>query len=148
MYLTLRGCESFRGHGSRRPRYARAPHHHLGWTGEAERAIEWGERVMRLSAFDPWAFAAFHSFILGHFLRGRYEAAAMAAYKAVQLNPAHSISSTLLAAAAKLGRIEQAKAAAARVLELQPAFRYSRQFSGVDCAPALAEALRDAGLPE
>jgi tetratricopeptide (TPR) repeat protein len=125
----------------------------LGWTGEAERAIEWGERAMRLSPFDPWAFAAFHSFILGHFLRGRYEAAAMAAYRAVQLNPAHSISYMLLAAPlAKLGRIEQAKAAAARVLELQPAFRYGRHFSGVDCAPALAaslaEALRDAGLPE
>ena len=48
--------------------------------------------------------------------------------------------------------LEEAKAAAARVLELQPAFRYSRQLAGVDCAPALAaslsEALRAAGLPE
>jgi len=52
----------------------------------------------------------------------------------------------------KLGRFEEAKAAAARVLELQPAFRYGRQFAGVDCAPALAaslsEALRATGLPE
>jgi len=45
-------------------------------------------------------------------------------------------------------------AAYARVVkvELHPAFRYSGQFSGVNCAPALAEALggalRDAGLPE
>jgi TolB-like protein/Tfp pilus assembly protein PilF len=125
----------------------------LGWTGEAERAIEWGERAMRLSPFDPWAFAAFHSFILGHFLSGRYEEAAAAAYKAVQLNPAHSISYMLLAAPlVKLGRTEQARAAAARVLQLQPAFRYSQHFSGVDCAPALAaslaEALREAGLPQ
>jgi hypothetical protein len=41
---------------------------------------------------------------------------------------------------------------AERVLELLPAFRYSRQFSGVDCAPtptaSLGEALRAAGLPE
>ncbi|RWG49589.1 MAG: hypothetical protein EOQ64_28205 [Mesorhizobium sp.] len=41
---------------------------------------------------------------------------------------------------------------AARVIELQPAFRYSRQFAGVNCAPALAEALasalRTAGLPD
>ncbi len=125
----------------------------LGWAGEAERAIEWGERAMRLSPFDPWAFAAFHSFILGHFHRGRYEEAATVAYKAVQSNPAHSISYMLLAASlAKLGRIEQAKAAAAKVLQLQPAFRYARHFSGVDCAPELAaslgEALRDTGLPE
>ena len=125
----------------------------LAWTGEAERAIEWGERAMRLSPFDPWAFAAFHSLILGHFHRGRYEEAANAAHKAVQSNPGHSISHMLLAAPlAKLGRLEEAKAAAARVLELQPAFRYSRQFSGVACAPALAtslsEALRVTGLPE
>jgi TolB-like protein/Tfp pilus assembly protein PilF len=125
----------------------------LAWNGEAERAIEWGERAMRLSPFDPWAFAAFHSLTLGHFHCGRYEAAANASHKAVQSNPAHSISYMLLAASlAKLGRLEEAKAAAARVLELQPAFRYSRQFFGVDCAPALAaslsEALRDTGLLE
>ena len=125
----------------------------LGWTGEAERAIDWAERAMRLSPFDPWTFAAFHAFMLGHFHRGRYEAAADAAYKAVQSNPGHSISYMLLAAPlAKLGRLTEAKAAAARVLELQPAFRYSRQFAGVDCAPALAaalgEALAAAGLPE
>jgi hypothetical protein len=52
----------------------------------------------------------------------------------------------------KLGRLEESKAAAARVLELQPGFRYSRQFSGVDCAPAraasLSEALHVTGLPE
>jgi TolB-like protein/tetratricopeptide (TPR) repeat protein len=125
----------------------------LGWAAESERAIAWGERGMRLSPFDPWAFAAFHSLTLGYFRDGRYEEAASAAHKAVQSNPGHSISYMLLAAAlAKLGRLDAAKAAAARVLELQPAFRYSRQFSGVDCAPALAaalsEALRAAGLPE
>jgi TolB-like protein len=125
----------------------------LAWTGEAERAIEWAERAMRLSPFDPWAFAAYHSFAIGHFHRGRFEEAATAAYKAVQSNPAHSISHMLLAAAlSKLGRREEARAAASRVLDLQPRFRYSRQFSGVDCAPALAaalsDALRETGLPE
>ena len=125
----------------------------FGWAGEAERAIEWGERAMRLSPFDPWAWSAFHAFALGHFHRGRYEEAAKAARKAVQLNPAHSISHMLLVAPlAKLGRLKEAEAAATRVLELQPGFRYSRQFSGVDCAPALATslgaALRSIGLPE
>ena len=115
--------------------------------------IEWGERGMRLSPFDPWAFAAFHSLKLGYFHLGRYEEAAIAAHKAVQSNPAHSISYVLLTAPlTKLGRLQDAKVAAARVLELQPAFQYSRQFAGVDCAPALAaslsEALRPIGLPE
>jgi Flp pilus assembly protein TadD len=58
----------------------------------------------------------------------------------------------LAASLAKLGRIEEAKSAAARVLELQPAFRYSRQFAGVNCARPLAaslgEALHAIGLPE
>jgi adenylate cyclase len=58
----------------------------------------------------------------------------------------------LAAALTKLGRMEEAKAAAAKVLELHPTFRYSRQFAGVDCAPALAaamsETLRMVGLPE
>jgi hypothetical protein len=58
----------------------------------------------------------------------------------------------LVAPLATLGRLDEAKAVAAVVLELQPGFRYSRQFSGVNCAPALAAslggALRSAGLPE
>jgi TolB-like protein len=125
----------------------------LAWAGEADRAIEWSQRAMRLSPFDPWAFAAFHSLTLGSFRRGCFEAAADAAHKAVQSNPAHSISYMLLAAPlVKLGRLDEAKAAAARVMELQPGFRYGRQFAGVDCAPALAaslsEALRATGLPE
>ena len=125
----------------------------LGWGGEAERAINWAERAIRLSPFDSWRFAAHHSLTLGHFLRGRYQEAVDSAYKAVQANPGHSISHMLLAAPlVKLGRMEEAKAAAARVLELQPTYRYSKQFSGVNCAPALAASLSDAlgetGLPE
>jgi adenylate cyclase len=125
----------------------------LGWGGEADRAIEWAERGIRLSPFDPWRFAAYHALVLGHFHRGRYQEAADSAYKAVQANPGHSISRMLLAATlVKVGRLNEAKVAAAHVLELQPTFRYSKQFSGVNCAPALAtslgEALRETGLPE
>jgi tetratricopeptide (TPR) repeat protein len=125
----------------------------LGWAGEAERAIEWGERGLRLSPFDSWAFGAFHALTLGHFRGARYQLAANAAYEGIRCNPAHSISYMLLAAAlAKLGRLDEARAAAARVLELQPAFRYTRQFFGVGCAPvlaaSLAEALHLTGLPD
>jgi TolB-like protein/tetratricopeptide (TPR) repeat protein len=125
----------------------------LGWSGEADRAIEWSKRGMRLSPFDPWAFAAFDAQAMGHFHRGRYNDACRAAYRSVQANPRHSITYVQLAAAlAKLGRLNEAKVAAARVLELHPTFRFSRQFSGVNCAPALAaslgDALRAAGLPE
>lgn len=90
---------------------------------------------------------------MSHLLRGRYEEACRAAHRSVLANPAHSITYVQLTAAlAKLGRLDEAKATAARVLELHPTFRYNRQFAGVNCAPALAEvlggALRIAGLPE
>ena len=108
---------------------------------------------MRLSPLDPWGFAAYDAQAMGHFRLGRYDKAAHAAYQSVQANPAHSITYVQLAAAlAKLGRLDEAKAAAAKVLELHPTFRFGRQFAGVDCAPALAdpmsEALRMVGLPE
>ena len=108
---------------------------------------------MRLSPFDPWAFAAYDAQSTSHFLLGRYDDACLAAHKAVQANPEHSITYVKLAAAlSRMGRMTEAKAASARVLELQPAFRFGRQFAGVDCNPALArvmgDALRAAGLPE
>ena len=123
------------------------------WGGEAERAIEWSERSLRLSPFDPMRSTAYISLSLGHFHRGRYEEAAAAARKAVQTDPGFTITHVVLAAAlTKLGRIEEAKAAGARVLELQPEFRCSRHWAGLDCestlAASLSEALCAAGLPE
>lgn len=123
-----------------------------GWAGEAERAIDWSERGMRLSPFDPWAFAAYDAQALGHFYRDRYAEAASAAYKSNLANPAHSITWVQLAASlAALGRLEEARAAATCVLQLQSTFRISSQFAGVACAPELAakfgQALLAAGLP-
>lgn len=123
------------------------------WAGDAERAIDWSERGIRLSPFDPWAFAAYDAQALGHFCRDHYAEAASAAYKSNLANPAHSITwMQLTASLAALGRFEEAKATAACVLELQPTFRINSQFAGVACAPKLAEklgkALRAAGLPD
>lgn len=125
----------------------------LSWSGDADRAIEWSERGLRLSPFDPWRFSALLSLSRGRFQRGQFEQAAGSARKAVQFNPGFSMCHILLAAAlVKLDRIDEAKSAAARALELQPTFRISRQFDGVGCAAILAaplgEALRAAGLPE
>ena len=39
----------------------------LAFSGEADRAIEWANRGLRLSPFDPWRFTAFVSSSLGHF---------------------------------------------------------------------------------
>ena len=125
----------------------------LGWGADAERAIEWGQRGIRLSPFDPWVTAAFHGICLGHFMRGRYEEALAADRQAIRSKPGFSISHFLLAAVlVKLGRIDEAKAAAARGLELQPNYSSRGQCAAIGAVPELAapliEAMHEAGLPE
>jgi tetratricopeptide (TPR) repeat protein len=125
----------------------------LSWGGEAPRTIDWAQRALRLSPFDPWKFIAYRSLALANFLIKRYDAAAEAARRAVQFNPGFGSSYMLLAAPlAKLGLEEEARVAVARLLEREPAFRLSGQLKGVDCAPELAGALVDAlagtGVPE
>jgi tetratricopeptide (TPR) repeat protein len=124
-----------------------------GWAGQAQKAIDWASRGLRLSPFDGWAFAAWHSMALGHFKLGSFEAASEAATRAIQANPAHSISYMLHAATlAASGKLPEARSAAATVMTLQPNFRYGKQLAGVDCEPglaaALATALAKAGLRE
>ncbi len=124
----------------------------FGWAGEAERAIDWGERAVRLSPFDPLGFLAFDGISLGHFMRGRDAEAADAARRAIQVNPLFSINyMCLVAALARLGRTDEAKAAAARLIELQPTFSIGRQCAAVGVVPSLAAALSEAvcsvGLP-
>lgn len=122
------------------------------FAGDGDRGIEWGERALRLSPFDPMSYAPWFSITLGHLQRGEYEAAAEAAHKVFQANPYWSSAHFLLAAThAKLGRLAAAKAAAMRVLELQPGFTISGTCAAFDIHPSIAaplsEALSLAGLP-
>jgi adenylate cyclase len=120
--------------------------------GNPDRGIEWGERALRLSPFDPMSYVPWFSITLGHFQRGEYEAAAEAAQKVFQANPYWSSAHLLLAAThAKLGRHDAANSATARVLELEPDFTISGWCAAFDVHPSLAEpfseALIAAGLP-
>jgi tetratricopeptide (TPR) repeat protein len=124
----------------------------MALAGEADRAIEWGERALRLSPFDPMSYGPWLSISLGHLQRGEHQAAAEAAHKTFQANPYFSPAHCLLAAThAKLGRPDAAKAAAKRVLELQPGFTISGNCATFDMHPSIAapysEALSLAGLP-
>lgn len=125
----------------------------FAFAGQAERAIDWGERALRLSPFDPMSYVAYHGIAVGNFQLGRYEEAARAGRKAIQSNPKFSFSYALLAAPlVKLGRIEEAKNAVVRLRELQPNFSISRQCEAVGIVPVVGEpmiaALRIAGLPD
>jgi TolB-like protein len=124
----------------------------LAYAGEAERAIDWAERALRLSPIDRLAVAGHQAVSIGHFRCARYEEATDAARRAVLSNPSFSVPHSLLAAAlAKLGRTEEARAAAMQALALQPSFSLSRYCAAIGVIPALAESLmeawRDAGLP-
>jgi adenylate cyclase len=122
------------------------------YAGNADRGIEWGERALRLSPFDPMSYAPLLSVTLGHFQRGEFEAAALAAHKVFQANPFWSLAHVLLAATqARLGQLGAAKSAAERVLELQPGCTISGLCASFDIHPSLAtpltDALMEAGLP-
>src|SRR5262249_57691705 len=59
----------------------------LAYASEAERAIEWAGRALRISPNDRLNYFAYHALALAHFLRGRYEDAAVAARPAVEAKP-------------------------------------------------------------
>jgi adenylate cyclase len=124
----------------------------LAWGGDAKRALEWGERGIRLSPHDRLAFGAYHSLAIGHLLQGRHDEAANAARRAIQSNPGFSLSHMLLAVAlAKLDRLAEAKEAVSRVLALQPNFTIRGFCEGLAVPESLASILIEgcdaAGLP-
>ena len=124
----------------------------FAFSGQPERAMEWADRALRLSPFDPLRASAFVAMSISHYQCGRYEEAAAASRKAVQSDPGFSYCYVTLAAPlAKLGRIDEAKSAAASALALQPGFRCSH-LAAMGTPPALLadlnDALRAAGLPQ
>jgi TolB-like protein len=124
----------------------------LAYAGAAEQAIDWAERALRVSPIDRLAYIPNHAIAIGHFVRGRYEEATTSARRAIQCNPGLSVThSWLVASLVRLGRNDEAKAAARQVLALQPSFSASRFCTAIGATEAVAEALtetwRDAGLP-
>ena len=82
---------------------------------------------------------------------GRFDEAIMAAKKAQRQNPSYSPAYRCLASGfAHLGRSVEAREAAARMLELDPAFTISAWIARgrQSHAKLLIEGLRKAGLPE
>jgi len=125
----------------------------LAVNGEAELAIEWGERALRLSPFDPLRHLPFNAMATAHFINGRYQQAAAASRNAIESNPGFSLLHAMLAAAlVRLGYAEEARLAAAQVLTLQPSFRVGATLRSTGYPPEVAtsigQAWRAAGLPE
>jgi adenylate cyclase len=116
-------------------------------------AIERAQLALRLSPFDPMNFMSHNAVAIANFHAKRYEAAADAARRSIDVNPGFSVCHAHLAAAlVRLGRGAEAQAAVRRALECNPNFSTSGFSVVVGLEPAVftpyAEALCEAGLPE
>jgi TolB-like protein/Tfp pilus assembly protein PilF len=121
--------------------------------GRPEEALERLRNAFRLSPFDPMSFFFLTVAGLAEFISGRYEEAVIWLRKAQRENPRFTPMRRQLAATlALLGRDDEAKAAAASLLEMDPQFRVSVFASWYplrrpDDLERLATGLRLAGLP-
>ena len=123
------------------------------YMGEDSTAIEHARTGIRLSPYDSLVYLPYVGLALATFFAGNFVAAASAASRASAANPRFSVPRVLRTAAlVRLDRLEEAKATAELLLELQPGFTISGLVSGDITAPErmvmLAEALHQAGLPE
>jgi adenylate cyclase len=119
-----------------------------GAAGLPQEAVRSFERGICMSPIDPLMFAGMGMAFVG--LR-RFDEAVVAGRKAQRHNPSHPVAYLCLASAfAHLGRDAEAREAAARVLEVDPAFTISAWIArgGQSNAKLLIEGLRKAGLPE
>jgi len=119
-----------------------------GAAGPPQEAVRSFERGIRMSPIDPAMFAGMGMALVE--LR-RFDEAIVAGRKAQRHNPSHPLAYLCLASAfAHLGRDAEAREAAARLLEVNPAFRISgwSAWGGQSNAQLVTEGLRKAGLPE
>jgi len=119
--------------------------------GQYQTAVEHALRAIRLNPLDPMGAQPYISLVFAYLPLGRFEEAAAAAAKAVQLNPKFSMVHALhVISLVKLGRMDAARTAAGRLLELMPEFNV-QMFSWVpytqrEVVADMVEALRSAGI--
>jgi adenylate cyclase len=126
-----------------------------GWVhrnaGLPEEAIRSFERAIRASPVDPLLYRLFTGMGTALIELGRFDEAIVAGKKALRQNTAYAPAYRCLAVAfAHLGRNAEAREAAARALEVDPAFTISAAVArgAMSNAKLLIEGLRKAGLPE
>jgi adenylate cyclase len=122
--------------------------------GDTETAIKHAERALRISPRLPANYAPYTCIAAAHLQELRYEEAAAAAKKAIQLYKYMMLAHLILAAScAQVGRLDEAGAAIRQSLELDPKLTVSRvldiyPISNYKNLDAFTDGLRQAGLPE
>jgi adenylate cyclase len=129
--------------------------HGRGWVYEVaglpEEAIRSFERAIRLSPVDPMLHQTLSGMGYAFIELGRFDEAIVAGKRALRENSSLGVPYRCLASAfALLGRDAEARKAAARLLEVDPAFTISARMGRVrrSHVKLLIEGLRKAGLPE
>jgi adenylate cyclase len=119
--------------------------------GLPEEAVRSFERAIRMSPVDPLLHRSFGGMGFALIELGRFDEAIVAGKKAQRQNPSYPTAYRCLASAfAHLGRDAEAREAAARLLQLDPAFTISALIArgGYKNVKVSIEGLRKAGLPE
>jgi adenylate cyclase len=126
-----------------------------GWVyriaGLPEEAVRSFERAVRMSPVDPLLHISFVGLGMTLIELGRFDEAIVAGKKAQRQSPSYSGAYRCLASGfAHLGRDTEAREAAARLLEIDPAFTISSWVArgGQSNSKLAIEGLRKAGLPE
>jgi len=126
-----------------------------GWVyrnaGLPEEAVRSFERAIRMNPVDPMLHRLFLGMGMALIELRRFDEAIVAGKKAQRQSPSLVFSCQCLASAfAHLGRDAEAREAAVRLLELDPAFTISAWIArgGQSNAKLMIEGLRKAGLPE
>jgi adenylate cyclase len=126
-----------------------------GWVyraaGLPEEAVRSFERAIRMSPIDPLLHRSLVGMGFAFIELRRFDEAIVAGKKALRQNLSHSgIYRCLASAFAHLGRDAEAREAAARLLEVDPAFTITSWIArgGQANSKLLIEGLRKAGLPE
>jgi adenylate cyclase len=126
-----------------------------GWVykiaGLPEEAVRSFERAMRMSPIDPLLHMVFGGIGSASIELRRFDEAIVAGKNAQRQNPSYLLAYCCLASAfAHLGRNAEAPEAAARLLQVDPAFTISARMGRRTQAQAklMIEGLWKAGLPE
>jgi adenylate cyclase len=129
--------------------------HSRGWVyqnaGLPEEAVRSFERAIRMSPLDPLLHRSLVGMGQALIELRRFDEAIAGAKKALRQKPSYSVGYRCLASAfAHLGRDAEAREAAARLLQVDPAFTISAWIArgGQTNAKLMIEGLRQAGLPE
>jgi adenylate cyclase len=127
----------------------------LSYVGRSEEAIEHAHKALALSPLDSSLYSYYSSLSIAYYAHGSFEEAVKWGKMSASENPLYTSNMRYLAAAlAALGRLEEAREVADRLMRQQPAFRLSsyRAFLQPFRDPARGaqyiERLAKAGLPE